>query len=294
MNKQLNVLSVDMESWVHKYFLEEISYKKKLKDNNYIVEATFDILNILKKYNVNTTFFITGEIYEWYPWLIDKIKDMGHEIGFHTYTHRILKNKKILLEELKMGKKFIDEFKITGFRAPEMFMKREYCNLLKDWGFKYDSSIYSEFKIFEPIDSFLELPISTYPLYRTKNPIGFPRIITPSLIMKEIPFGSGYFIGFLGENVQWFIKRVNYRKKPAIFFIHPWQIREFPRDNSGQEDDIVKRIKMIPYNINRRDALEKILSRFPFSTMTRVINNFGYDTEQSILSKRGEITCEKS
>ena len=279
MNKQINVLSIDMESWVHKYFLDGDSSKKKLKDDGYICDATIDILKILKKHNVTTTFFIIGEIFDWYPWLINEIKDMNHEIGFHTHTHRILQNKKILLEELKLGKKFIDEFDIIGFRAPEMFMKKEYCKILKDWGFTYDSSIYSEFKIFEPVDGFIELPVSTYPILRSKTPIEFPRILTPSLMIREIPFGSGYFIGFLGLNIQWFIRRLNKNKKPAIIFIHPWQIKEPPRIKNNIKGNLLNRFKMIPYNINRRDTFNFLCENYQFIPIKRLINTKGFNTE---------------
>ena len=46
----MNVLSIDLESWVHKYFLDFESSIKKIKDNGYIYDATLDILKILEKF----------------------------------------------------------------------------------------------------------------------------------------------------------------------------------------------------------------------------------------------------
>ena len=271
----MNVLSVDLESWVHKYFLNDKSSIKKAKDDGYIRDATLDILKILDTHDVKTTFFIVAEIFNWYPNLINKIRENGHEIGFHTYAHRcVLNRKKDLLDELKNGKKFIDGFDIKGFRAPEVFLKKDYLITLKDWGFTYDSSVYSEFKIFEPVEGILELPVSTYPLYKTNRAIQFPRILTPSLMIKEIPFGSGYFIGLLGSNIQWFINRSNKKNIPASLTIHPWQIKDIPKINRNLKGNIINRVKMIPYNINRRETFNFLCQNYEFAPMIKLINAY--------------------
>lgn len=65
-------------------------------DDENVVYLTFDdgpsentekILEILKKYNVKATFFITGED-EKHRDLIKKAYDEGHTIGLHTYSHK--------------------------------------------------------------------------------------------------------------------------------------------------------------------------------------------------------------
>ncbi|MDD6304881.1 polysaccharide deacetylase family protein [Thermoguttaceae bacterium LCP21S3_D4] len=50
-------------------------------------ECTKDLLEGLKERNVKATFFVIGEKAEAYPDLIKKIKDDGHIIGNHSYTH---------------------------------------------------------------------------------------------------------------------------------------------------------------------------------------------------------------
>ena len=276
MNLQMNVLSIDIESWVHKYFLSQDSSIKKTRDNGYIFNATKDILNILKQSNMETTFFIVGEIFDWYPELIYAIKRGGHEIGFHTYSHRKLVTKKCLSDELKKGNKFIEEFDIKGFRAPEAIIHKEHLLILRDWGFSYDSSIYSEFEIFEPIERFLEAPVSSYPMYGSIRDIQFPRNLTFSLLLREIPFGSGYFIGLLGSHIQWFIKRCNSKNIPVSLVIHPWQIKNIPPETRNLEGNIVNRIKMIPYNINRRVAFEYLCKNYSFIPLKNHILTHGY------------------
>lgn len=49
--------------------------------------GTAQILNILMKYNIHSTFFLTGQWVEAYPGLARQIILEGHEIGNHTYDH---------------------------------------------------------------------------------------------------------------------------------------------------------------------------------------------------------------
>lgn len=46
-----------------------------------------DMLDVLKKYNVKTTFFVGGQWVEKEQEMLIKIKDYGHEIGNHGYFH---------------------------------------------------------------------------------------------------------------------------------------------------------------------------------------------------------------
>jgi peptidoglycan/xylan/chitin deacetylase (PgdA/CDA1 family) len=62
-----------------------------------VIALTFDdgpdekftpvVLNILDKYNIKATFFVTGQAVEAHPDLVKKAVDKGHEIENHTYSH---------------------------------------------------------------------------------------------------------------------------------------------------------------------------------------------------------------
>jgi len=49
--------------------------------------ATPSILNILDEFNAKATFFCTGRKAEKHPEMIDRIKNSGHILGNHTYSH---------------------------------------------------------------------------------------------------------------------------------------------------------------------------------------------------------------
>lgn len=71
-------------------------YPREIKESNKkILYLTFDdgpsnntgrILDVLDKYNIKATFFVTGTHPE-YNHFIKKAHDKGHTIGLHTYTH---------------------------------------------------------------------------------------------------------------------------------------------------------------------------------------------------------------
>lgn len=46
------------------------------------------LLDVLARYNVHATFFVVGNSVRDYPHLLRLIKQNGHEIANHTYTHR--------------------------------------------------------------------------------------------------------------------------------------------------------------------------------------------------------------
>ncbi|MBA1335220.1 MAG: Chitooligosaccharide deacetylase [Firmicutes bacterium] len=56
-------------------------------DAAYGDQYTMEILEILDKYNVKTTFFLVGFWIDKYPDMLEEIHRRGHEIGNHSSTH---------------------------------------------------------------------------------------------------------------------------------------------------------------------------------------------------------------
>lgn len=50
-------------------------------------EYTTDLLNILKKYDIKTTFFLVGDWVDKYPESVKEIYDAGHDVSNHSNTH---------------------------------------------------------------------------------------------------------------------------------------------------------------------------------------------------------------
>lgn len=85
---------------------------------------TEKILDILKKYNISSTFFVTGKHVQKYPDLVYKIWKEGHEVGLHGYNHidYTKLTKKQILSELKKSKKIVEDIvgkgEVKYFRPP--------------------------------------------------------------------------------------------------------------------------------------------------------------------------------
>ena len=272
----LNSLTIDLESWVHRTSIETINSKiRKKLDGGFIIKSIHLILELFKKNDIRTTFFVVGEIFEWYPSLINEIWKEGHEIAFHTHTHRKLQSKEDLVKELMSSKDFLDEFKPKGFRAPDAFIRDDYLKILKGHKFSYDSSTYGEFRHDLVVNGINEVSVSTFPLYGMNESLTFPRNLSLRLLTREIPFGSGYFIGLLGPLTSWFIEKLNGKGISTNLFIHPWQILNPPYPWDKVLLEFLRDPRILPYFINRRSTFEKLISSHEFTTLYQLMENRG-------------------
>lgn len=80
-------------------------------------DQTENLLAILRKHHVKTTFFLGGFWLEKYPAMVKRIAGEGHEIGNHTYTHPHLNGlpPEKITEELMRTHRLIQE--LTGQKA---------------------------------------------------------------------------------------------------------------------------------------------------------------------------------
>ncbi len=83
-------------------------------------EDTGDLIKILEKYNVKTTFFVVGAWVDKYPESVKQLSDAGHEVMNHsdTHPHMTKLSKEDMLKELNNCNDKIE--KITGVR-PTLF-----------------------------------------------------------------------------------------------------------------------------------------------------------------------------
>ncbi|MBR4288862.1 MAG: polysaccharide deacetylase family protein [Clostridia bacterium] len=102
---------------------------------------TAAILNVLKEYEIQATFFVIGENAEKDPDRIRSIFDAGHEIGNHTYSHIYISKvpESTLRNEIEKTENIL--MKITGekphvFRPPGGFYNDASLAVLDSLGYK--------------------------------------------------------------------------------------------------------------------------------------------------------------
>jgi len=274
----INALSIDWEYWWCNKFLGKVAKK----ETESIVESSIRLLNLLDKYNTKATFFILGITAEKHPEIVEEIFKKGHEIASHGYSHKSLfkLEKKEFEIEIKKSLNILKKYDIKGFRAPYFSINNSnkwVFEILKKYGFRYDSSIYPTNLTYNGI---LGAPLYIYKPsnhdVRRHNPKGkiieFP--LTCTKFGTNIPIAGGFSLRILP---LWFLisrmKKVN-KNRPAIFYIHPWEIfRKTPKLNI-----FANPLRLTAY-LGTSSALGKfelILKEFKFGTIEQVLNQSTY------------------
>jgi peptidoglycan/xylan/chitin deacetylase (PgdA/CDA1 family) len=102
------------------------------------------ILEVLRRYDIKSTFFVPGLIVEQRPHVIEKIVEAGHEIAHHSYSHAWIVNLTHEQEREEMEKGFEAIKRATGkaprgYRAPASEFSDITLGLIKSYGFGYSS-----------------------------------------------------------------------------------------------------------------------------------------------------------
>ena len=251
------------------------------------------LLNLFKKYNLKTTFFIPGHSLETFPKEMDMIVEADHEIGAHGYMHENpiamtpTQEEQVLVKSIELIQKLRGK-KPTGYVAPWWEMSNQTASLLLKHGFSYDhSQMYRDFQPFyarvgdewNVIDYSLAASDWMKPLKRG-NEIDLVDIganwyvddLPPMLFMKKSPNSHGFVnprdIELLWrDQFDWVYREMDY----AVFAItiHP--------DVSGRPQVILMLERLIEY-INKHSAVEWMTfeqiaydfrRRFPFKDSIR-------------------------
>ena len=104
------------------------------------------LLALLKKYKIQTSWYIPGHTIETYPARCREVFDGGHEIGHHGWTH--VPPAMLTREQEEAGlvraneqiKKLTGQY-ARGYRSPSWDLSPHSVELLLKHGFVYDSSM---------------------------------------------------------------------------------------------------------------------------------------------------------
>ncbi|KAI6779353.1 uncharacterized protein J7T54_000451 [Emericellopsis cladophorae] len=108
--------------------------------------GTQRVLKLLNKYNIKGTWFIPGHSLETFPEEMAAVRDAGHEIGLHGYSHEnptdmTIEQQRVILDKTY---KMLTEFAgkpPRGSVAPWWETSVEGAQLLLDYGIEYDHSM---------------------------------------------------------------------------------------------------------------------------------------------------------
>ncbi len=280
-----NAYIIDIESFIFPYHpsIQDLTLEeRKAIDNGHIVEATTKILDFLQERNVKLTFAVVAEIYEWFPELIERIANEGHEIGYHGHHHRTIRNVEILEQELTESKKFLEIFKPKFYQCPSIYFVKEGYSLLQEAGFKYSNTVYRGMPYL--VDGIVEMPVSTIrPTTSIKR--RYPGHMTLPLVLTDPPFGSGLFTTLLPKKILYACyQKYQTLGLPTITFIHDWQVVNM----AGKEYPTLMRKLTSPLDIpyvfrNIWDKFCDLIDMFPFTTMESLYD----DVKDTVTEQKG-------
>ncbi|KAF9558328.1 glycoside hydrolase/deacetylase [Agrocybe pediades] len=104
------------------------------------------LLKLFSKYGIKTTWFIPGHSLETFPEQMKAVRDAGHELGLHGYSHEnpvsmsVQQQKDILDHTYKLLTEFNHGVPPKGSVAPWWETSLEGTNLLLEKGIEYDHS----------------------------------------------------------------------------------------------------------------------------------------------------------
>lgn len=130
-----------------------LNHKLRDKTGEYVLNQGMPrLLDLYDKYGVKATFFFTGHIATLYPQVVKMAYDRGHEVGSHGLTHEVSQAFDVLtpdeqLEHLRQSKQILEDIigdEVISFRAPAARVDGKFPLIMKEAGFKVDSSVASQ------------------------------------------------------------------------------------------------------------------------------------------------------
>ena len=124
----------------------ELTSPTPISRGDFGMVASERVLALLRKYKIETTWFIPGHTIETYPGSVADVVKAGHEIAHHGWTHRVPASLGREAEEgeLERGNEAIRKLTgryARGYRSPAWDLSPHSIGLLLKHGFVYDSSL---------------------------------------------------------------------------------------------------------------------------------------------------------
>lgn len=276
----VNALTIDVED-----YYQVTNFEKYISRNDWpsfksrVVPNTRKILSLLDEYGIKATFFVLGYVAERHPNLVNEIVSAGHELGSHSYWHRLvyelapeqfradLKKSKDTLEQ-------IAQIPISAFRSPSFSITTKSLwalDILVEEGFTVDSSI---FPVYHPRYGIPNAPCTPYALDLAAGRLWeFPITVGRVGKLWKTPIaGGGYFRLFPLRLSEYLLNRVNNSGLPFVFYIHPWEVDpEQPRLSYGT---VVQRFRHYVNLAANTSKFEKLLQTFNFGRLDEVLASY--------------------
>jgi polysaccharide deacetylase family protein (PEP-CTERM system associated) len=281
----LNALTVDVEDYYHVSAFEEGVARSQWSDfESRVAASTQKILDVLAAASVHGTFFVLGWVARRHPELVRAIHAAGHEIGCHSFWHRLVyqQTPEAFREDLCLARDILQNITgepVVAYRAPSFSITRRSLwalDILIEEGFLMDSSIYPTYHdrygmagapcrphtITRPAGEIVEFPMPIYRQFGYPLPVG----------------GGGYLRLYPYALTRRGLRQINAEGRPFVVYLHPWEL------DPDQPRMPVGRLKAFRHYVNldrTRKRLKHLVRDFPLGTLSDVF---------SLLQDRDQMT----
>jgi polysaccharide deacetylase family protein (PEP-CTERM system associated) len=284
--ERVNAFTVDLEDWFQGLTSTNSKVAQWPSLESRVVSATHALLDLLRAYRVQATFFVLGYVADRRPALVERIHAEGHEIGVHGYLHRFVSRltRDEFAAELERSVQVVERVtgeRPLGHRAPYFSVNAGtpwVFDVLQTHGMRYDSSVFPtrnmlygfpgapRFPHRLPGYSLIEFPLSTVRL----GGINWP--MAGGFYLRALPYAF----------IRWGIARLNRQGQPAIMYMHPWEL------DTGQTYGRVTPRERIThyYGRGRLEAkLRRLFTEFRFGPLRSMLEGFdGFESWRPSLS----------
>jgi len=223
-------LTFDLESW-HQLVRRRVTGETRSAESS-VVSMAHRFLDVCDETRTRATFFVVGLLAEQYPELVREISAQGHEIGSHSYEHRLLTtlSRSELRADLERSKKQLEDLTgkpVVGFRAPEFSVQStdHFCfEVLAELGFTYDSSVFPTHGARYGIPTASRLPFS---IETPAGPIREYPLATLKLGRVQLPIAGGsYFRLIPAPLLRRALQSATADGCTAVLYFHPYEFSE--------------------------------------------------------------------
>jgi polysaccharide deacetylase family protein (PEP-CTERM system associated) len=270
-----NALTVDVEEYFHPSEVQRAasianwnSYPSRVASQ---VETTLELLD---RRGVRATFFVLGWVAEHHPHVVRRIFAAGHEIGCHSYAHRLvfdLSPAEFASDTRRAVRAIEDACGVTPrcYRAPSYSITQRSIwalEILVECGFSHDSSIYPINHDRYGIPGFRR---HAHTVETASGPIVEIPVATVRLGHRIAPVGGGAYLRLLPYRyTSAGIRRINrIENEPACIYFHPWELdNKQPRLTQG----VVARVRTYMGLGAMALKIDRLLSEFRFAPVKDV------------------------
>jgi len=268
------LLSLDYEPWfalTRRYDAWRDQNQRRDLDAGFTLRALDPILELLGE--AKASFYLVGEIAEWYPEIPQKVIAAGHELGLHCQFHRPLIDEKELALDLAASAAWRERYHVRGYRAPMVGISEAAYPLLEAGGFTYSSSIYAPSGNLHRKGGLWELPVSTLSLFGQPAGLTAPRAFSPQLLAGgEVPYGSSFMIGLMPNLILKILERELRAGLSPVIILHPYELIRPEAFLRRLGRDVVLHPLLFPFTLTKSNFLKTLLKHFPVSPLAAYID----------------------